>query len=81
MSFYLEPLDKGKLPKYKPGIYKKKQNGICCLLFIGQFISVKHFVPELGFEQPRQYSLSSAPNSKYPCYNLRSTLINGFFSV
>lgn len=46
ISFHLTPVDKGILPSYKPG----------------QFLSVKCFVPELGVYQPRQYSLSDAPN-------------------
>lgn len=49
VSFYLEPVDKGAISHYKPG----------------QFISIKQFVPELGYEQPRQYSLSTASNAKY----------------
>lgn len=41
-SFTLQPSDEGEVPMFKPG----------------QYISVKQFVPELGYEQPRQYSLS-----------------------
>lgn len=44
-SFYLEPVDGADVPLFKPG----------------QYVSIKRFVPELGLEQPRQYSLSSSP--------------------
>ncbi|KAJ9157031.1 Globin-like protein [Coniochaeta hoffmannii] len=42
VSFYLEPADGGQLPAYLPG----------------QYVSLQVFVPELGFLQSRQYSLS-----------------------
>ncbi|KAG5461929.1 MAG: globin-like protein [Olpidium bornovanus] len=48
VSFYLPPQDGRALPKFKPG----------------QYISVRVFVPELGLYQPREYSLSDAPNDK-----------------
>jgi nitric oxide dioxygenase len=48
-SFYLYPADGGSVADFLPG----------------QFISVKLFLPELNLHQPRQYSLSNAPNSSY----------------
>ena len=48
-SFYLRPADGGKLPPFVPG----------------QFVSVVVYVPQLGLEQIRQYSLSEAPNDSY----------------
>jgi len=47
VSFDLVPADGSVVPRFEPG----------------QYISVKLFVPELGVEQPRQYSLSCAPGS------------------
>ena len=44
-SFYLRPADGGTVPAFKPG----------------QFVSVRAYLPELGVDQPRQYSLSHAP--------------------
>lgn len=48
-SFYLYPVDGGRVPDFKPG----------------QYISLRVFLPELGLMQPRQYSLSDAPNGEY----------------
>lgn len=48
-SFYLYPADGKPIADYKAG----------------QYISVQVFVDELGLRQPRQYSLSSAPNAEY----------------
>ncbi|PIF47035.1 nitric oxide dioxygenase [Chryseobacterium sp. 52] len=48
-SFYLKPKDQDLIGDYLPG----------------QYLSVKLFVPELGHEQVRQYSLSSAFNPEY----------------
>lgn len=44
-SFELVPADGGNLPEFHPG----------------QYVSVRVLIPELGFRQPRQYSLSDAP--------------------
>jgi nitric oxide dioxygenase len=48
-SFYLYPADGGLVADYLPG----------------QYISLRLFLPELNLFQPRQYSLSSAPNGEY----------------
>ncbi|MCE7061959.1 NO-inducible flavohemoprotein [Dyadobacter sp. CY343] len=48
-SFYLHPYDQGKVAGFIPG----------------QYITVRLFVPELNVFQPRQYSISCAPNGEY----------------
>jgi nitric oxide dioxygenase len=48
-SFYVEPVDGGALPIYQAG----------------QYISVRVFVEELGLKQPRQYTLSTNPQTNY----------------
>ena len=48
-SFYLYPSDGGDVADYLPG----------------QYISLRLFLPELNLLQPRQYSISCAPNGKY----------------
>jgi nitric oxide dioxygenase len=48
-SFYLYPADGGNVASFVPG----------------QYISVQVYLPALGLRQPRQYSLSDAPNGRY----------------
>ena len=48
-SFYLYPADGGRVADFLPG----------------QYISIRLFLPELNLFQPRQYSLSSAPNGEF----------------
>lgn len=48
-SFYLYPADEGPIADFKPG----------------QFLSLRLFLPELNLLQPRQYSISCAPNGVY----------------
>jgi nitric oxide dioxygenase len=48
-SFYLSPVDTAPVPHFKPG----------------QFVSVRGLAGTDGYVQPRQYSLSDAPNGQY----------------
>lgn len=48
-SFYLYPTEGDGVPLHKPG----------------QYLSIRLFLPQLGLLQPRQYSISCAPNGKY----------------
>ncbi|OUJ73979.1 NO-inducible flavohemoprotein [Hymenobacter crusticola] len=48
-SFYLYPRDGGNVAPFVPG----------------QYVSLRLFLPELNLFQPRQYSLSNAPNQVY----------------
>ena len=48
-SFYLAPADGAPAGHFEPG----------------QYVSVVRFVDQLGVDQPRQYSLSDAPNGKW----------------
>lgn len=48
-SFYLYPADGGKVAGFTPG----------------QYLSLSIFLPELNLRQPRQYSLSGAPNDTF----------------
>lgn len=48
-SFYLFPVDSKPLPTFVPG----------------QYVSVRVYVPEMGYMQARQYSMSDIPSSKY----------------
>lgn len=48
-SFHLYPADGGPVADHQPG----------------QYLSVRLFIPELNLLQPRQYSISNAPNQLY----------------
>ncbi|WP_316822023.1 NO-inducible flavohemoprotein [Pedobacter gandavensis] len=48
-SFYLRPEDGLEVVQHQPG----------------QYLSIKVFVPAVGIYQPRQYSISSAPDAAY----------------
>ncbi|RYJ40409.1 NO-inducible flavohemoprotein [Flavobacterium beibuense] len=48
-SFYLYPIEGEGVPLHVPG----------------QYLSIRLFLPQLGLLQPRQYSISCAPNGKY----------------
>lgn len=68
-SFYLYPTDGGQVAKHVPG----------------QFISLKVFLPELGLNQARQYSVSSAPNDQYYRISVKKEInvqlnVNGMIS-
>lgn len=55
-SFYLTPADGTNLP--------------LPTFFPGQYVSLQVFVPELGYLQSRQYSLSEGPNPKGEYYRI-----------
>jgi nitric oxide dioxygenase len=67
-SFYLKPQDANAIAAFYPG----------------QYISVKTFIPELGHEQPRQYSLSTSYNEEFYRISVKSekgrTTPDGFVS-
>ena len=67
-SFYLYPSDGGIVADYLPG----------------QYISLRLFLPELNLFQPRQYSISCAPNGTYYRISVKreagATLPNGLIS-
>jgi nitric oxide dioxygenase len=48
-SFYLKAVDGEPLGSFKPG----------------QYVSVKRYIDALGYDQPRQYSMSDAPHGDY----------------
>ncbi|KUI67117.1 Flavohemoprotein [Cytospora mali] len=55
VSFYVEPVDGvTPLPKFLPG----------------QYVSLQVFVPQLKYNQSRQYSLSQAPEEAGRCYRV-----------
>lgn len=58
-SFYLKPEDNKEIADFYPG----------------QYISVSTFIPELGYKQPRQYSLSSYSNSEYYRISVKKKLV------
>lgn len=57
-TFTLKPVDCGKLPPFKPG----------------QYIGINVMVPQLGYCQIRQYSLSDAPHSDHYCISVKKDL-------
>jgi nitric oxide dioxygenase len=68
-SFYLQPEDKKDIANFFPG----------------QYISIKTFIAELGYEQPRQYSLSSSFDNEYYRISVKKekgidTIPDGIFS-
>lgn len=69
-SLYLVPEDGKPLPLFKPG----------------QYISLRLMVPEFGYMQPRQYSLSDAPQSSHYRISVRreggrATTLPGWIST
>lgn len=59
-SFYLYPVDGGKVASHKPG----------------QYLSIQLFLPQLDLMQARQYSISSAPNNDYYRISVKKELGN-----
>jgi nitric oxide dioxygenase len=56
ISFYLEPTDKDTLLKAGKKILPP--------FHPGQYVSIRYYLPELNYFQPRQYSLSDTPNGQ-----------------
>ena len=57
-SFHLYPTDGGSVADFTPG----------------QFLSIRLFLPELNLLQPRQYSISNAPNGLYYRISIKKEL-------